>query len=207
MQDEVRGSQVFTVESQLPVTTYKVLLVKLFLSNYVFGLNLLLWQSNLTENLLLTALISLEYSIHLMVLSCCPTTVSWLELISKLFSLPSRQPDQTWIGSWKAQDNTGRWCAYLTRKVLLWTSYNLTFLSQDETKRNWLELGPNRTDEIPSSGASLSRNSLLLESPFECDMIILKFWFNVFFFVIFRWSKYKMSENWSKMPNYAPLQI
>ena len=41
-------------------------------------------------------------------------------------------------------------------------------MSQDETKRNWEEFGPNLTDEIPSSGAFFNRNSLLFpDSPFE----------------------------------------
>ena len=37
----------------------------------------------------------------------------------------------------------------------------LTFLSQDDTSKNWEELGPNVTLEIPSSGGLFSLYSVL----------------------------------------------
>lgn len=43
--------------------------------------------------------------------------------------------------------------------VLAGTSYNLTEVSQDETRRNWDVLGLNFTDEIPSSGGWFNLNS------------------------------------------------
>jgi len=100
VQEFDRASQIFTVESQLPVTT---------------------------------AFISLLNSIHLMVLSCIPTTDSWFELISKDFNFPSRHPDQTWIGSWNAQANTGLW-----KKAVLIVKWplksNCTFWENESSK-------------------------------------------------------------------------
>lgn len=41
------------------------------------------------------------------------------------------------------------------------TSYKRTVLSQEETSKNCAELGPNLTDDIPSSGGVFSLNSVL----------------------------------------------
>jgi len=41
------------------------------------------------------------------------------------------------------------------------TSYKRTELSHEETSKNCAELGPNLTDDIPSSGGVFSLNSVL----------------------------------------------
>ncbi len=46
---------------------------------------------------------------------------------------------------------------------MLTTSYSLSVQSQEEQSRNWEEFGPKRTREMPSSGPSLSLNSVLEE--------------------------------------------
>ena len=79
--------------------------------NAKFGLQFFSAELDTIEKIgcLLTALISLLNSIHRIVFSCIPITDSWFELMSKDFNFPSRHPDQTWIGSWKAQAKTGLW--------------------------------------------------------------------------------------------------
>ena len=86
----------------------------------------------------LTALISLLNSIHRIVFSCIPITDSWFELMSKDFNFPSRHPDQTWIGSWKAQHKTGLWwkskiCIKYRKHSNFW---HITYCTKDNLLKN-----------------------------------------------------------------------
>ena len=72
-----------------------------------------------------------------------------------------------WL-TWKQQSNTGAGWLYFIRRWLAMTSYKRTDVSQDDVNKNWLELGPNLTDVIPSVGGFFNWNSLGVSAMLIC---------------------------------------
>ena len=64
--------------------------------------------------------------------------------------------------TWKQQSRTGAEWTYCIRCIFSLTSYSRTEQSQEETSTNCVELGANRTAEMPSSGALFNLISLMI---------------------------------------------
>nr|CAD7442726.1 unnamed protein product [Timema bartmani] len=137
----LRGSHNFTVESQLPVK------IPFTSEEYSTARTALSWVPTILSALV-TPVVNLKL-IESASLIMCTTHFLHISPASILCRHTS---------------NTGRSCVYFNLILLVITSYRRTELSQDDTKRNWEEFGPNLTDDIPSSGGVFNLNSVL-DSP------------------------------------------